>query len=166
LKKKNVISAEIVSWNLLHFTVSVWTQKVSKRCQSLLVLQLLWLLAHIYMTAFSTGSGSGAEQKHSREGGRWTCKLNAFKFSGPLSFRGCTVVWWLAPSPHSKKLPDLNLGWDLSVWSLHVLPVHTWALFLLNFTKSLLNRTDQWTTTLELVGQAKANVKNKHTFTI
>jgi len=35
---------------------------------------------------------------------------------------GCTVVWWLAPSPHSKRVPGSTPGWGLSVWSLHVLP--------------------------------------------
>ena len=34
---------------------------------------------------------------------------------------GCTVVWWLAPSPHSKRVPGSNPSWGLSVWSLHVL---------------------------------------------
>jgi len=33
---------------------------------------------------------------------------------------GCTVVWWLELSPHSKR--------SLSVWSLHVLPVYAWVL--------------------------------------
>ena len=41
---------------------------------------------------------------------------------------GCTVVWWFALSPHSKKFPGVNPGWDLSVWNLHVLPVHMWVL--------------------------------------
>jgi len=34
---------------------------------------------------------------------------------------GCTVVCWLAPSPHSKMVPGSNPGWGLSVWSLYVL---------------------------------------------
>jgi len=41
---------------------------------------------------------------------------------------GCTVVWWLAPSPHSKKVPGSTPVWGLSVWSLHVLPVYAWVL--------------------------------------
>ena len=36
---------------------------------------------------------------------------------------GCMVVWGLAPLPHSKRVPGLNL----SVWSLHVLSVYTWV---------------------------------------
>jgi len=28
------------------------------------------------------------------------------------------VVWWLAPSPHSKRVPGSIPGWGLSVWSL------------------------------------------------
>ena len=35
----------------------------------------------------------------------------------------CMVVWWLA---HNKKVPGLNLGSGLSVWSLHVLPIQAW----------------------------------------
>jgi len=42
---------------------------------------------------------------------------------------GCTMVWWLALSPHSKRVPGSNPCWGLSVWSLHVLPVHAWVLF-------------------------------------
>ena len=41
---------------------------------------------------------------------------------------GCTVVWWLAPSPHSKRVPGSIPTWGLSVWSLHVLPVYAWVL--------------------------------------
>ena len=41
---------------------------------------------------------------------------------------GCTVVWWLAPSPHSKRVPGLIPSWGLSVWSLHDLPVYAWVL--------------------------------------
>ena len=41
---------------------------------------------------------------------------------------GCTVVWWLAPSPHSERVPGLIPTWGLSVWSLHVLPVYAWVL--------------------------------------
>ena len=37
---------------------------------------------------------------------------------------GCTVVWWLAPSPHSKRVPGSIPTWGLSVWSLHVLPMY------------------------------------------
>ena len=37
-------------------------------------------------------------------------------------------MWWLAPSPHSKRVPGSTLGWGLSVWSLHVLPVYAWVL--------------------------------------
>jgi len=32
------------------------------------------------------------------------------------------VVWWLAPSTHNKRVLGSIPGWDLSVWSLHVLP--------------------------------------------
>ena len=35
----------------------------------------------------------------------------------------CTVAWW----PHSKKVPGLNPGRGLSVWSLYVLPVLAWV---------------------------------------
>jgi len=38
------------------------------------------------------------------------------------------VVWWLAPSLHSKRVPGSTAGWGLSVWSLHVLPVYAWVL--------------------------------------
>ena len=38
------------------------------------------------------------------------------------------VVWWLAPSPHSKRVPGSIPTWGLSVWSLHVLPVYAWVL--------------------------------------
>ena len=38
------------------------------------------------------------------------------------------VVWWSAPSPHSKRVPGSTLGWGLSLWSLHVLPVYAWVL--------------------------------------
>ena len=41
---------------------------------------------------------------------------------------GCTVVWWLAPSPHSKRVPGSLPTWGLSVWSLHVLSVYAWVL--------------------------------------
>ena len=41
---------------------------------------------------------------------------------------GCTVVWWLAPSPHSKRVPSSIPTWGLSVWSLHALPVYAWVL--------------------------------------
>jgi len=41
----------------------------------------------------------------------------------------CTVVWWLAPLPHSKRVPGSTPGWGLSVWSLHVLPVYALVLF-------------------------------------
>ena len=43
------------------------------------------------------------------------------------------MVWWLALSPHSKRVPDLNPCWGLSVWSLDVLPVHAWVLSLVSF---------------------------------
>ena len=42
--------------------------------------------------------------------------------------RGCTVVWWLAPSPHSWRVPGSTPSWGLSVWSLYVLPVYAWVL--------------------------------------
>uniref|UniRef100_A0A3Q3X2G2 LEM domain-containing protein n=1 Tax=Mola mola TaxID=94237 RepID=A0A3Q3X2G2_MOLML len=38
-----------------------------------------------------------------------------------------TVVQWLALSPRSKKVLGSILGQDVSVWSLHVLPVPTWV---------------------------------------
>ena len=38
------------------------------------------------------------------------------------------MVWWLAPSPHSERVPGSTPGWSLSVWSLHVLPVYAWVL--------------------------------------
>ena len=41
---------------------------------------------------------------------------------------GCMFVWWLAASPHSKRVSGLNPNWDLSSWSLHVLPVYVWVL--------------------------------------
>ena len=50
-----------------------------------------------------------------------------FKTKG-FSNRGCMVVWWLAPSPHSERVPSSIPTWGLSVWSLHVLPVYAWVL--------------------------------------
>ena len=41
---------------------------------------------------------------------------------------GCTVVWRLAPSSHSERVPGLIPAWGLSVWSLHVLSVYAWLL--------------------------------------
>ena len=41
---------------------------------------------------------------------------------------GCTVVWWLAPSPHSERAPGSISSWGLSVGSLHVLLVYAWVL--------------------------------------
>jgi len=38
-------------------------------------------------------------------------------------------MWWLAPSPHSRRVPGSVPSWGLSVWSLHVLLVYTWVLF-------------------------------------
>jgi len=38
------------------------------------------------------------------------------------------VVWWLAPLPHSERVPGSIPTWGLSVWSLHVLPVCAWVL--------------------------------------
>ena len=38
------------------------------------------------------------------------------------------MVWWLAPSPHSERVPGSIPIWGLSVWSLHVLPVYAWVL--------------------------------------
>jgi len=38
------------------------------------------------------------------------------------------VAWWLAPSPHSKRVPGSILSWGLSVWGLHVLPVYAGVL--------------------------------------
>ena len=38
------------------------------------------------------------------------------------------MVWWLAPSPHSERVPGSIPGWGLSVWSLHVLPLYVWVL--------------------------------------
>ena len=38
-------------------------------------------------------------------------------------------MWlWLALLLHYNKVPGVNLGWDLSVWSLHVHPVHVCVL--------------------------------------
>ena len=45
-----------------------------------------------------------------------------------LYYGGCTVVWLLAPSPHSERVPGSIPTWGLSVWSLHVLPVYVWVL--------------------------------------
>ena len=45
-----------------------------------------------------------------------------------ISFWGCPVVWWLAPAPHSERVPGLTPGWGLSVWSLLFLPVYAWVL--------------------------------------
>ena len=45
-----------------------------------------------------------------------------------VKVRGCTVVWWLAPSPHSERVPGSIPSWGLSVCSLHVLPVYAWVL--------------------------------------
>ena len=33
-------------------------------------------------------------------------------------------MWWLAPSPHSERVPGSIPTWGLSVWSLHVLRVY------------------------------------------
>ena len=41
---------------------------------------------------------------------------------------GCMVVWWLAPSPHSERVPGLIPTWGLSLWSSHVLPVYAGVL--------------------------------------
>jgi len=38
------------------------------------------------------------------------------------------VLWWLALSPHSERVPGSTPSWGLSVWSLHVLPVYAWVL--------------------------------------
>ena len=38
------------------------------------------------------------------------------------------LIWWLAPSPHSERVPGSIPTWGLSVWSLHVLPVYAWVL--------------------------------------
>jgi len=38
------------------------------------------------------------------------------------------VVWWLAPSPHSKRVPGSISSRGFSVWSLHVLPLYVWVL--------------------------------------
>jgi len=54
---------------------------------------------------------------------RYKIKLKRFNL-----IYGCTVVWWLAPSPHSERVPGSTPGWGLSVWSLHVLPVYAWVL--------------------------------------
>ena len=37
------------------------------------------------------------------------------------------AAWWLALSPHSKKVPGSSPSWGLSVCS-HVLPVYAWVL--------------------------------------
>ena len=36
-------------------------------------------------------------------------------------------MWWLAPSPHSKRVPGLNPSWSLSVWSSSLCML--WVLF-------------------------------------
>ena len=38
------------------------------------------------------------------------------------------MVWWLALSPHSERVPCSTPSWGFSVWSLHVLPVYVWVL--------------------------------------
>jgi len=38
------------------------------------------------------------------------------------------VVWWLAPLPHSERVPGSTPTWGLSVWVLHLLPVYVWVL--------------------------------------
>ena len=59
----------------------------------------------------------------------WTIwKLKIIIITTTTTKVGCTVVWWLAPLPHSEKVPGLILTWGLSVWSLHVLPVYAWVL--------------------------------------
>lgn len=40
----------------------------------------------------------------------------------------CSLVLWLAQSPHSKKVCGLIPCWGLSVWSLHSLHDYTWVL--------------------------------------
>ena len=42
---------------------------------------------------------------------------------------GSTVVWWLTPLPHSERVPGLNPGWGLYVWSLDVLPMYAWVCY-------------------------------------
>jgi len=39
-----------------------------------------------------------------------------------------TVVWWLALSPQSMRLPGPIPGWELPVCCLHVLPMYEWDL--------------------------------------
>ena len=39
------------------------------------------------------------------------------------------TMFCLALSPHSKKVWVSNLGPGLSVWSLHVRPVHVWVFY-------------------------------------
>ena len=38
------------------------------------------------------------------------------------------MVWWLALSPHSERVPGSIPTRGLSVWSLYVLPVYVWVL--------------------------------------
>jgi len=57
-----------------------------------------------------------------------SCQAKYVKISGYSNFGGCTVVWWLALSPHSERVPGSTPGWGLSLWSLHVLPVYKWDL--------------------------------------
>jgi len=49
-------------------------------------------------------------------------------FLGCNSQGGCTLVWWLAPLPHSERVPSSTPGCGLPVWSLHVPPVYAWVL--------------------------------------
>ena len=41
---------------------------------------------------------------------------------------GLHGVWWLAPLPHSKRVPCSNPGWGLSLCRSNVLPVYAWVL--------------------------------------
>ena len=41
---------------------------------------------------------------------------------------GCTVVWWLTLSPHSKRVLGSNPSWSLPVGSLHFPSVYMWVL--------------------------------------
>ena len=41
----------------------------------------------------------------------------AFIFALYMLHLGCMVVWWLEPSPHSKRVSGSIPSWGLSVWS-------------------------------------------------
>jgi len=64
----------------------------------------------------------------------WNISLTKLKDDGTGTImtsnvhQGCTVVWWLVLSHHSKSASGLNLSWGLSVWSVNDLIVYAWVL--------------------------------------